>query len=101
MIIAAKGSCGWFVKQDAVDCFKRLWLWDCDPPDAVAIRECNQRRFHCSGFRRHRPGRSPEQHLRLEDEDRDFHRKLIQTAITAILAFIGAVLGAWLGVKYH
>jgi hypothetical protein len=47
----------------------------------------------CRGFRRHLPGRSPSDHLKLEDENRQFRRQLL----IAIVSFIGALLGALIG----
>jgi hypothetical protein len=92
-IVAAGGSAGWFTEEDAVRCHKRLWNWEDDAPINVVIFEANRRRFTCRGFHHYSPGRSPREHLKLEDERRDFFRK----AILAALAFIGALLGSLIG----
>ena len=94
--IAAAGTDGWFIEEDAVSCFKERWYWDGDPA-AVAIHEANKPRFNCVGFHRHSPGRSPQDHLKLEDEARDFHRKFILALLTAITA----LLVAWFGFRHH
>lgn len=95
--IAARGGAGWFVKKGAVYCFKKKWLLDVNDADDIAINECNRPRFYCSGFRSHSAGRTPEQHQKLEDEDREFHRRLMLAALAAIVAL---VVG-WLGLKHH
>ena len=118
MIVAAKGEAGWFRKEneDAVDCYKHLWFWEIGDGPTVAIHEANQPRFHCSGFHRHVPGRPPEQHLKLEDEDREFRRRFILVLVPPLTAVLGglfvglklalgaaviALVGLWAGLKHH
>jgi hypothetical protein len=56
----------------------------------IITAEANRPRFHCEGFYRYSPGRSPEAHLKLEDERRaySYQRRL------AWLAFLGGLVGA-------
>ncbi len=121
--VAAKGTASWFLNENAVDCYKRLWLSEFSQGAELAIYEANRPRFHCAGFVTHLAGRSPEQHLKLEDENREFRRKLILSLIpitipplivlltsiwgglklavlTGVVALIGAV-GAAVGLRHH
>lgn len=117
-IISAGGKAGWFSKEkeDAVDCYKRLWFWDVGGGLDVIIYEANRRRSRCRGFHRHVPGRSPQDHLRLEDEERDFRRRLVLVVVPALIAILGgllvsiklaigaaiiALVGFWAGLRHH
>jgi hypothetical protein len=95
LTIAAKGKAGWFVKEAQIDCHKGLWYWDGDSA-SVVIYEANQPRLCCVGFHRHVPGRSPEEHLKLEDEGREFSRQRKLALIPFIAALLGALIGAGL-----
>ena len=98
--IEAKGAASWFSNENAVDCYKRLWLWEFAQGADLAFHEANRPRFHCVGFCRHSHGRSPEQHLKLEDEDREFRRKLSLVLIpVTIPPLIALVTGVWGGLK--
>ena len=92
--IAAKGSDGWFTKEDAVNCFKHLWDWRDDSAFNIIVHEAN-RVHRCASFLRYAPGRSPKEHMALEDE----HRSFRQQFLLALLAFFGAMVGAWIGSK--
>jgi hypothetical protein len=119
LTVAAEGKTGWFVKEqeDAVDCFKHLWSREIYGygPD-TAIFEANRPRFRCAGFHRHVPGRPPNEHLKLEDEDREFRRKFILVLVPPLIAVLGglvvgfklalgaaviALAGLWAGLKHH
>jgi len=115
LTVAAEGHAGWFVNESAVDCSKHLWSWEGDGP-SVAIHEANRQRFHCVGFRRHSPGRSPQDHLKLEDEDREFRRKVILVVVPTLITLLGgllvglklalgvgvvALVGLWAGLRHH
>jgi hypothetical protein len=91
--VALEGADGWFSDEAAVTCHKRLWNWEDDSPFNIIRAEANQTRYGCLGFYPYSPGRSPEVHLKLEDERRVFwHQRLI-----ALLAFGGGLLGALIG----
>jgi hypothetical protein len=45
------------------------------------------------GFRRHVPGRSPQEHLKLEDEEREFFRKIALTVIPTLITVLGGLFG--------
>ena len=98
--IAAKGQAGWFANSVVVDCYKKLWIWDADP-EIMVTTEANRPRFRCAGFRRHSPGRSPESHLKLEDESREFRRRVGLGIIPFLGALLGALIGAWVSLKHH
>jgi len=118
-IIAAKGQAGWFRKEeeDDVDCYKHLWFWDVGGGPDLIIYEANRPRFRCVGFHRHVPGRSPQDHLKLEDEEREFHRRLVLVVVPPLIAvfagllvsiklalgaaLIALVAGLWVGLKHH
>jgi hypothetical protein len=114
--IAAEGQTGWFVKENAVDCYKHLWFWEIGEGPYVAISEANRSRFHCVGFHRHVPGRSPQEHIKLEDEDREFRRRFVLVLVPPLTAVLGglvvgfklalgaavvALAGLWAGLKHH
>jgi hypothetical protein len=94
LTIHMEGSDGWFPGADEAhaDCAKGFWRWDTSPFEVI-IHEAKKSRNRCPGFMRYSPGRSPESHLKLEDEQRTFrHQKLL-----AGLAFLGGLFGALLG----
>jgi hypothetical protein len=98
--VAAKGTASWFVNENAVDCYKRLWIREFAQGADLAIYEANRPRFHCAGFIRHLAGRSPEQHLKLEDEKREFRRKLALSLIpVTIPPLIALLTSVWGGLK--
>lgn len=95
LTVAAEGKAGWFRKEeeDDVDCYKRLWsreLYGYGPD--LAISEANRTRFRCVGFHRHVPGRSPQDHLKLEDDEREFHRKLVLVVVPPLIAVLSGLL---------
>ncbi len=99
--IAAEGEAGWFVKEDQIDCYRRLWFWDSgEAPISIIIFEANRPRFSCSGFQKYSPRRSPKEHLRLEDESREFRRRKVLGLIAFLGALLGALIGAFLGRKH-
>jgi hypothetical protein len=53
------------------------------------------------GFHRHLPGRSPQQHLALEDERRVFSRQMWLALLPFVGALAGAVIGAWVSLRHH
>jgi hypothetical protein len=82
----------------------------------VAIYEANQPRFHCLGFHRHVPGRSPQDHLKLEDEAQEFRRRFILVLVPPLVAVLGglvvgfklalsaaviALAGLWAGLRHR
>ncbi len=91
--IEAKGTAGWFSNENAVDCYKGLWLWEIARGADLAFYEGNRPRFHCAGFVTHLAGRSPEEHKKLEDESREFRRKLILVAIPSLITLLTSILG--------
>jgi hypothetical protein len=95
-VVAADGENGWFEREDSVDCYRHLWDWEPPPPAAavdIITYEANRPRFHCSGFHKYSPGRSPAAHLTLENELRGYR----QQRRLATLSFFGAVIGAAIG----
>jgi hypothetical protein len=89
----------WFSDPGSFGCSKGLWftLGDHDP-NVILLDQVEQPRSilvfrPCQGFLLHVPGRSPAEHLKLEDESRQFTRQFL----IAALAFVGALLGAALG----
>lgn len=93
--VALKGAAGWFQHEDAVDCHKRLWNWEDDAPINIIVWETDQLRYGCRGYRRYSPGRSPKDHLALEDEGRSVRLQIV----LGFLSFLGAMIGAWIGSK--
>jgi hypothetical protein len=117
--VAAEGKAGWFRREeeDDVDCYKHLWSWESGGGPQLIIYEANRPRFHCVGFHRHVPGRSPQDHLKLEDEAREFRRRFILVLVPPLIAVIAGlvvslklalgaaiialVAGLWAGLKHH
>jgi len=93
--IACRGDEGWFGEGTRIYCDKGLWYWD-ESSFSVITSEANRRRLRCEGFHRHVPGRSPEQHKKLEDEGREFSRQLKLTLFPFFAALLGAMIGAGL-----
>jgi hypothetical protein len=94
-LISAKGQLGWFSGDSPqINCFKNLWDWEFRNGEFdTMITEPNEPRRYCIGFCGWQPGRSPEEHLKLEDERRGFqHQRRL-----AWLAFFGALFGSLLG----
>jgi hypothetical protein len=92
-IVGAEGKGGWFSTEAPVHCYKNLWRSGEESAYNVIIYEANQRRPSCNGFYQWAPGRSPEDHLKLEDERRTFsHQRGL-----AWLAFAGGLFGALIG----
>lgn len=90
--LAAEGKAGWFSEQAPVGCHKNMWVYE-DDPFNVLIFEANRARPSCDGFHPWVPGRSPVDHLKLEDERRTFkHQRGL-----AWLAFLGGLIGALIG----
>ena len=98
--IAAEGKVGWFGKDVNIDCYKHLWYWDGDPA-SVVIHEANRPRSRCVGFRRHKPGRSPQQHIALEDEGSAFRKQVLLALLPFVGALAGALIGAWVSLRHH
>jgi hypothetical protein len=84
---------GWFTTEDAVDCYKNLWNWEDDAPINIIIDETSRLRYGCRGYHKWTPGRSPADHLKLEDERRSYRYQFR----LAILAFLGSLVGALIG----
>jgi hypothetical protein len=89
-----------FSDPESFGCSKGLWftLGDHDP-NVILLDQVEQPRSIwkyrlCQGFRLRMPGRSPAEHLKLEDESRQFRRQLWIAGV----AFVGALVGAVLGV---
>ena len=99
-LIGSEGKAGWFGKDVNIDCYKHLWFWEEDPA-LVVIHEANQPRFRCVGFYRHLPGRSPQQHLAIEDERRAFFRQAWLALLPFVGALLGALIGAWASLRHH
>ena len=97
--VAAKGSAGWFQDEGAVNCFRHLWNWEDDAPINIIVYETSVPRTSCSGFHWHSPGRSPKEHMTLEDERRSFRRQLRLALLSFLGAILGAMLGAWIGTR--
>jgi hypothetical protein len=91
--VAAEGKAGWFQREAAVDCYKRLWNWEDDAPINIIVYETNRLRYGCRGFHRYSPGRSPEAHLKLEDEQRSFRRQVLLALVGAMLALLAGAIG--------
>lgn len=79
-------------EEDDVDCYKHLWFWDVGGGPDLIDYEANRPRFRCVGFHRHVPGRSPQDHLKLEDEEREFHRKLVLVVVPPLVAVFSGLL---------
>jgi hypothetical protein len=83
----------WFAIEAPAFCFKHLWTHSKDRAYKVLIHQAGiVSRRRCKGFERWLPGRTPAEHKRLEEERRTYHRQLW----LAVLAFLGALLGALL-----
>lgn len=91
--ISAEGKEGWFTKdaEANIDCHKKMWLWDSGSFEVITC-EANRARFHCRGFYRYSPGRSPQEHMTLEKENLTFVRK----AVLAVIAAVGVAIAAWI-----
>jgi hypothetical protein len=91
-LLAAKVKAGWWsysVLDAPVQCAKQLWEWNADVT-TVLLTESNRPRFRCGGFYPWVPGRSLDDHRKLEDEHRMFrHQRSL-----AFLGLIGALIGA-------
>jgi hypothetical protein len=99
ILLHCRGTVGWVGDAGSFDCAKGLWftLGDHDP-DAILLHQIELTRSvagfrRCPGFRPHVPGRTPADHLRLEDESRQFRNQ----RMIAALAFVGGLLGALIG----
>lgn len=92
-LVAAEGLAGWFTEEAAVNCHKHLWDWEDDGPINIIVYETNRLRYRCRGFLRYAPGRSPEGHFKLEDEQRSFRRQVILASFGALLALLGGLVG--------
>ena len=90
--VAAGGSAGWYTPEGCVDCSKSLWFWEDDSDFGIVIAETSKAR-KCSGFLRYVPGRSPADHLKLEDEQRAFRRQILLASLGATLAIVGGIVG--------
>jgi len=98
--IAVEGKAGWFADGITINCYKGLWYWDEDSFSVITF-EANRSRFRCVGFRRHLPGRSPQQHLGIEDEGRAFRKQVWLALLPFVGALAGAVIGAWVSLRHH
>ena len=81
-------------------CAKGLWLWELvyvQPDWGVIFDEVTKDRRGCGGFRRWRPGRSPAQHVELEDKSVDFRRQLILAVMPKAMAICYGLLVALIG----
>jgi hypothetical protein len=83
----------WFENEAPAFCSKHLWMPPEDAPINVLISEAGiVSRWRCKGFHPWTPGRTPQEHKALEDERRASRQQLR----LAVLAFLGALLGALL-----
>ena len=81
-------------------CIKKLWV-DYDLTYFEDSRqglfdELQQRRRPCVGFLRYRPGRSPKEHLELEDKKRETREKIIIAIFGAAGGILVTLVTAWL-----
>jgi hypothetical protein len=80
-------------------CARKLWKWELDyvaPNWEAVLSEANADRRGCPGFFRHSPGRSPAEHLQLENGATEFRRKLMLGLLPLLYASIGGVVGWFL-----
>jgi hypothetical protein len=94
-LVSARGQLGWFSGEEPqINCYKNLWDWEFgNGTFDTMITEPNAPRRDCIGFCDWQPGRSPADHLKLEDEQRGFrHQKKL-----AWMAFVGALVGSLIG----
>lgn len=95
--VAAGGSSGWFENDGAVNCYKGFWSWDGMeaglPAYEVASDEAHSLRYRCPGYFPYVAGRGPLEHLKLEDERREFRRKLHIWLLGALTTGLIALAG--------
>jgi hypothetical protein len=99
VLLGANGEAG-CPPLDQLRCNKELWV-DYDltyfnGSTQGLFDELQKLRRPCVGFLRYRPGRSPREHLDLEEKKQSRHEKLIDTLIGIFLGVLGTLLATWL-----
>jgi hypothetical protein len=85
-------------------CARKIWDWELHytiPNWDAILGEVNFDRRGCIGFFRHNPGRSPTEHLKLESQAKEFHRKMVLELLPLLYGTIGGIIGWLLGRRFH
>jgi hypothetical protein len=87
-------SAGWWKDEAPITCSKDLWDWEFadDAPINILLHESQRQRWHCRGFHRYAPGRTPAEHKVLEDKRAERRHQWW----LALVSFLGGVLVGWL-----
>jgi hypothetical protein len=84
----------WFQSEDPAFCSKYLWAVERDDAtlNIMLTQAALVSRRRCRGFYRWEPGRTPQEHIELQDKSRERRWQMM----IALVAFLGALVGAFL-----